>query len=649
MKNLPLILLLLWLVQGQCLAVEIVRLHPAAVRPGGTVEIEVEASGVLGEETELTLWTNFPARSRRLASEREKDTRQTTFAVTVRDDLPLGFGTVRVVSKWGISAPRLVVIDNLPTIASAGKTDQAAAQPLAWPVAVEGVSSGLESHYYRIAGQAGQRLDVDVLARRLGSGFDAHVRLLDSGGNALIVADDDESLGADCRFSYAFTQEENLWLEVRDVAYRDLPYRLRVDGGRDGIAVEPPLPGGTSTAESGLGTALPPPQVNTTSPGPETLFKSPSTLNGTLQRAGEKDTYSFRAAAGETIAFRGLTRSLGSPTYLRMEILDAAGDVLVRGGERNTDEETLVYTFSNDDSKGREYRLRVSDLLDRGGAGYAYRVEVCRGGTFAARLHGADRLTAVPGGEFQFEVQCERQGYSGPIAISVRGQHGAYEPVGSCRLLRGTTRAQLRFRVPPNAAQGSVDTLRVEAVAEEGTHRSPEPVSTTEAIRRHARHLEHVPPTVDGDVVLKLVPATAQCTMSPVVLEVGAQTLARVHITRPLDDPSLRERIRFTVVDLPPEIETQTTFLVPAESTTTEVLWKATALRHPSRPANGAQNNGAQNNGAREDETRPGPTDNGKSPIPHFELRTKVEGISLLLPALPLQLEVVKTQRRKRL
>src|SRR5204863_2114683 len=69
----------------------------------------------------------------------------------------------------------------------------------------------------------------EVVAARLGSDFDALVRVLDSAGNELLLADDDLATGADCRFIFNSPREGSYLLEVRDNRYKPGGrYRLRL-------------------------------------------------------------------------------------------------------------------------------------------------------------------------------------------------------------------------------------------------------------------------------------------------------------------------------------------------------------------------------------------------------------------------------------
>ncbi len=63
----------------------------------------------------------------------------------------------------------------------------ATAQQLELPVAVEGAAKAESRQYYKFHVEAGQRLSVEVLARRFGSPLDPFVRLLDDRGQELAL------------------------------------------------------------------------------------------------------------------------------------------------------------------------------------------------------------------------------------------------------------------------------------------------------------------------------------------------------------------------------------------------------------------------------------------------------------------------------
>jgi hypothetical protein len=123
-----------------------------------------------------------------------------TYRLTVPPDAQLGVGAVRLRTGNGVSNVRLMLIDDLPSIARVGTNkSMAAAQVLAPPVAVDGACDPESSDFYKITAASGQRISIEVYARRLGSPLDPIVRLLNSAGREVAFSDDEPALRTSTR------------------------------------------------------------------------------------------------------------------------------------------------------------------------------------------------------------------------------------------------------------------------------------------------------------------------------------------------------------------------------------------------------------------------------------------------------------------
>ncbi|MEP6754689.1 MAG: WD40 repeat domain-containing protein [Chthonomonadales bacterium] len=92
----------------------------------------------------------------------------------------------------GILNRVLEVSDHRQVLRSPGNESVAAAQPVPAPCAIEGILNGRPgaglSHYYRFTARRGERLFVDVNARRLGSPLDSEIEILDKSGRPVEMA-----------------------------------------------------------------------------------------------------------------------------------------------------------------------------------------------------------------------------------------------------------------------------------------------------------------------------------------------------------------------------------------------------------------------------------------------------------------------------
>lgn len=84
---------------------------------------------------------------------------------------------------------------------------------------------------YAFAAVEGQRLNMEIIAARLGSGLDSTLKILDIHGAWMAFNDDDPTLGKDSRLSWVAPKNGLYFLEVRDVEYQEgkqFSYQLRL-------------------------------------------------------------------------------------------------------------------------------------------------------------------------------------------------------------------------------------------------------------------------------------------------------------------------------------------------------------------------------------------------------------------------------------
>jgi len=213
---------------------------------------------------------------------------------------------------------------------------------------VHGTIDGSQRDYYAFEATKGQRVAVEVVASRLGSTMDPVVRLLDSQGNELAMGDDNEGIGADCRFSSTLELEGRYIVEVADNKFQGgLRYSLRLGdfpivtapyplGAQRGttaelgflgqdqeevqsleisipadlpserLAVGARFPGGASSAMTVIAVDTLAEQVEAEpNDGPEqgTEVSFPGAVSGGLLQAGDKDHFSFNATKGQVLNF----------------------------------------------------------------------------------------------------------------------------------------------------------------------------------------------------------------------------------------------------------------------------------------------------------------------------------------------------------
>src|SRR5579859_6443381 len=104
--------------------------------------------------------------------------------------LELGRHDFRIVAPHGSTVNWLDVSDRKETFEKEPNDDRQHAQPIEFPVLVNGTVKAGDYDYFRFTARAGQTVTFDVLATRNGSQLDSVIDLLDSAGTLLDYSDD---------------------------------------------------------------------------------------------------------------------------------------------------------------------------------------------------------------------------------------------------------------------------------------------------------------------------------------------------------------------------------------------------------------------------------------------------------------------------
>lgn len=434
---------------------------PLALKPGQANDLKLQGAALAGP---TQLWTSFPAESV-LAPDIDKNgtnAAECVYRVTVPADVPVGIYGVRVATASGSSPMRLVVIDDLPSVAQAGGNNVFAnAQSLTLPTAVDGQIANLSQQFFKFTVAAGQLVSFDVLARRIGSALDPMIRLLDANGRELAYSDDVPGLQGDCRLCYQFKEAGEYRLEVRDIRYQGGGthfFRLRI-GDFPCVTVPYPLavkkgvPANVSFAGIHLGDVQPaavsfPADVpfewayvaakraNGASSGFAQLAISSRDeiqeaepnddrtmatrvdlaqgINGRFEKPGDVDHFVFAAKKGEAFTFTGITRRQGSPVSLQMRLLNPAGGQVATKDDFGAVDPSFDFTFPEDG----DYTLAVQDLYRQGGSAYAYRIVAAPLQPSFQLTATVDTLNVVAGGTTMVTVTATRKNYGGPIQVA---------------------------------------------------------------------------------------------------------------------------------------------------------------------------------------------------------------------------------------
>ena len=523
---------------------------PGAVQSGKTIELTLHGAKL---DDPLRVWTSFPAKVELVPAEAgKKDLTSRTCKITVDATAAGDIGGFVVGNATGTSDVLYISLDDLASVADDGKNvSLSAAQVLSLPIAVDGVSNGAQFDHYKFSAKKGQRIAFEVVAARIGSAFDPVLRLLDHAGKEILFADDDSSLGADCRFTHLFAADGDYVVEVHDNQYRGGDrYRLRVGdfplvtsafplGGRFGstakfdfagpsadgttpvfvripdevrtgrIAVNARFPDGKSSATATL-VASRLPEAREIEPHNDIKIASqvtlPCAVNGILGDEADRDYFQFAAVKGQAISFKAVSRSLGSPALLFMRLLKADGGQLAETAVSAEEEFTLTHTFAADGI----YHLMVYDLLRRGGPEYAYRVEMASNVGFSLSLKN-DKATAIKfittlkTGAFALDVQCARRGFDGPITLSLGNAAAGFQLINNV-IPKAAKTHRVLLTVPPDAQAADLHALRVVGTADHEGRQLSSVVSTAALVRARKPVISYPPSWIDGLLTVATAP-----------------------------------------------------------------------------------------------------------------------------------------------
>ena len=201
------------------------RLTPLGAVAGSSVEVQVQGSDI--EDLQSLVFdhagiTAKPLEGKDLNKERK-------FTVTIAADVPEGTYDARLLSKWGVSSPRLFVVSHgLSDVAEKEpNNDPAIAQLLSVNSALNGQSDGNDRDVFRLALKSGERVIIDCQSSRLDTQLDAVMQVLTADEKQLASGGD--YFGRDPFIDFTAPADGDYLVVVHDLSYRGgLPYRLIV-------------------------------------------------------------------------------------------------------------------------------------------------------------------------------------------------------------------------------------------------------------------------------------------------------------------------------------------------------------------------------------------------------------------------------------
>jgi len=426
--------------------------------------------------------------------------------VDIGPSVPAGAYVLRLVSPGGLTNPLpfLVGADPVTMEADSPHNTPDEAQPVSVPAVVNGrIGRTGELDYYSFTASKGQELSFEVFSkpggetltfRLVNSGFDARLGLYETGGSWLdpkrihsLVLNDEPvfaAINANPRFHHRFSRDGHYVLEVG--AYSGEPPTLGTGGPGHGYQLRIAPAGSTPLAVSAMekwqtllarsewreqdfdrklapdrlrelrSRSAPSDKPEQTpspvsekepdeTPGQALEITAPALIQGTIDHAGDMDSFRFHVQAGESLAFEIETPALAPPQFnpwlvvRNAEGREVFSNVYLRIGRnphyRKTVQPKTLHTFAS----GGEFSLEVRDITSRyGNPGFRYRILVRQQVPHVGEIQVSEdhsglmegRILAVPIDRINLEagipkklavVTSLEEGFSSPVAVSVEG------------------------------------------------------------------------------------------------------------------------------------------------------------------------------------------------------------------------------------
>ncbi len=231
----------------------LVDMHPHGGQQGRALRLVIEGYGIASEmEIESTLPGSFARLGEAAAEDRlqkqrrpnDRNLQAAVFLVEIDADAAPGLYPLRAISDDGLSNALLFRVDTVSEVSERGLRDgirgssAATEAPRidALPIVVNGTLDGAERDRYRFRAEAGDRIVLEVEARRVGSAIDPVLRLLDEEGTEIAFNQEGPGIDVDARLDWRPPEAGEYVVEVHDARFSDQRrnfYRLKLIAASD--------------------------------------------------------------------------------------------------------------------------------------------------------------------------------------------------------------------------------------------------------------------------------------------------------------------------------------------------------------------------------------------------------------------------------
>ena len=412
----------------------------------------------------------FPLSEVRFAvAEGSTPTRLVLNVTTPAEAIP-GLYPFWIQSEAGVSKSVALAIDRLPQLPLVSSV----AKPADLPATFFGTLAGGQQQVLYFKGTKNQRIVADVELKRLGGNSNPVLEIKSPAGAPLTIGWGQNSLRGDARAEYVLPADGIYAVELHDLTFNapgTFPFRLKVgdlqlvdglipaaaspgpvevelvgsgltagtrlagqfvvpDQSRSGLlslpanaAVAGSLP--SLVLSTGIEVVEGPRSANAPLQTVDTTFTTtgtkPIAINGRIATKGEQDRYLLNVTAGQKLRFTLQSDSLGSPLEGEIQLLGQPNSNLLTmtGDQPTIGDPTLDFVVP---AGVAQIQVQLRDLFHRGGPRSFYRlvIEPADQPKFSL-VFNTTTVTLPADGSAVVEIQVNRAGYAGPIALSLIG------------------------------------------------------------------------------------------------------------------------------------------------------------------------------------------------------------------------------------
>lgn len=470
--------------------------------------------------------------------------------ITAPKDAPLGYHSIRLATRRGISNLMVFCIDDLPNAPLATDNhERAKAQVLSLPCVVAGEVPNLKSCYYRFRAKKGDRISFDVLAHRLGTSLDPKITVSEAhSGKELLYVNDSPGLQTDARATLICPNDGEYIIELQDALHRggnDYLFRLRIgDFPRATLSMPMVAERGQQTEVRFIGPNIDdvPSQIITPSKDtkvavhwlapvgksgysgwpvaltlsnrPESVANEPNdTINqantmpvpggisGALEKYGDTDVISFPGKKGQMLTLYAETLQLYSPTLLYMAVKNKKGDVLAKSNPAADPPNDQRFDFAPPEDGIYYAEIQHVNFVGDAHQGYHLRI-VPKEPSFTASL-ALDRWELPQEGSRAIPIAIQRDGYNGPIDLQVVSDES--QLAGSGTIPAGQNNGVLMLKADKSLPLGAY-TFSIMATAKVGEQLLTELVSVRDPVSQSLSNVPFPPIHMNHEVAVAIVP-----------------------------------------------------------------------------------------------------------------------------------------------